>query len=115
MITISRPSEKGIELDPISIRDLEIDVANQGISLTRSDIIALHLTAVQGKSGSPGPKSRFTRYQAQNTRRRLEYKLRRGNGFPPPLNLPIAPKDRPIPKSPQYIVTELGMGYRFAD
>ncbi len=113
---VSRRVEEKIELRSLVMGDLEIDFTKRTIARTTGDEAAPHLTATEWKvlevlaihRGSLVTKRKIldagwgTNYAEENGSLRLFISQ-------------LRQKLEPNPKSPIYIITELGMGYRFAE
>ena len=113
---VSRRREAKIELRTIKMGALEIDFARRSISHKSGEGTAPHLTATEWKvlevlaanRGSLVTKRKIldagwgTNYAEENGSLRLFISQ-------------LRQKLEPNPKSPIYIITELGMGYRFAE
>ena len=113
---VSRRREEKVELRSISMGELEVDFARRSISRATSSGTPPHLTATEWKvlevlalnRGSLVTKRKIldagwgTNYAEENGSLRLFISQ-------------LRQKLEPNPKSPIYIITELGMGYRFSD
>ncbi len=113
---VSRRREEKVELRSISMGELEVDFARRSISRATSSDTPPHLTATEWKvlevlalnRGSLVTKRKIldagwgTNYAEENGSLRLFISQ-------------LRQKLEPNPKSPIYIITELGMGYRFSD
>jgi two-component system KDP operon response regulator KdpE len=113
---VSRRREEKVELRSITMGDLEVDFARRSISRSPGDVAPPHLTATEWKvlevlalnRGSLVTKRKIldagwgTNYAEENGSLRLFISQ-------------LRQKLEPNPKSPIYIITELGMGYRFSD
>ena len=113
---VSRRREEKIELRSITMGELEIDFTRHAISRSNGDAPTPHLTATEWKvldvlaknRGSLVTKRKIldagwgTNYAEENGSLRLFVSQ-------------LRQKLEPNPKSPVYILTELGMGYRFSD
>ena len=113
---VSRRREVKVELRSISMGELEVDFARRSISRATSSGTPPHLTATEWKvlevlalnRGSLVTKRKIldagwgTNYAEENGSLRLFISQ-------------LRQKLEPNPKSPIYIITELGMGYRFSD
>ena len=111
---VSRRREEKVELRSISMGELEVDFARRSISRATSSGTPPHLTATEWKvlevlalnRGSLVTKRKIldagwgTNYAEENGSLRLFISQLR---------------QKPNPKRPIYIITELGMGYRFSD
>ena len=113
---VSRRREEKVELRSISMGELEVDFARRSISRATSSGTPPHLTATEWKvlevlalnRGSLVTKRKIldagwgTNYAEENGSLRLFISQ-------------LRQKLEPNPKRPIYIITELGMGYRFSD
>ena len=113
---VSRRREEKIELRTITMGNLNIDFTRRSITSTAGDSLAPHLTQTEWKvlevlainRGSLVTKRKIldagwgSNYAEENGSLRLFISQ-------------LRQKLEPNPKSPIYIITELGMGYRFSD
>jgi len=113
---VSRRREEKIELRTLTMGDLEVDFARRTVTRTTNDALAPHLTATEWKvlevlatnRGSLVTKRKIldagwgTNYAEENGSLRLFISQ-------------LRQKLEPNPKAPTYLITELGMGYRFAE
>ena len=113
---VSRRREEKIELRTITMGNLNIDFTRRSITSASSEISLPHLTQTEWKvlevlainRGSLVTKRKIldagwgTNYAEENGSLRLFISQ-------------LRQKLEPNPKSPIYIITELGMGYRFSD
>ncbi len=113
---VSRRREEKIELRSIIMGELEIDFTRHGITRVTGDSVAPHLTATEWKvlevlahnRGSLVTKRKILdagwgeNYAEENGSLRL-------------FILQLRQKLEPNPKSPIYLLTEPGMGYRFVE
>jgi two-component system KDP operon response regulator KdpE len=113
---VSRRREEKVELRSITMGDLEIDFIRRTITRTKGDLPAPHLTATEWKvlevlatnRGSLVTKRKIldaawgANYAEENGSLRLFLSQ-------------LRQKLEPNPKSPIYLITELGMGYRFVE
>jgi two-component system KDP operon response regulator KdpE len=113
---VSRRREEKVELRSITMGDLEIDFIRRTITRTQGDLPAPHLTATEWKvlevlatnRGSLVTKRKIldaawgANYAEENGSLRLFLSQ-------------LRQKLEPNPKSPIYLITELGMGYRFVE
>jgi two-component system KDP operon response regulator KdpE len=113
---VSRRREEKVELRSITMGDLEIDFIRRTITRTQGILPAPHLTATEWKvlevlatnRGSLVTKRKIldaawgANYAEENGSLRLFLSQ-------------LRQKLEPNPKSPIYLITELGMGYRFVE
>ena len=113
---VSRRREEKLELRSITMGDLEVDFARHSITRASGNETPPHLTATEWKvlevlalnRGSLVTKRKIldagwgTNYAEENGSLRLFISQ-------------LRQKLEPNPKSPIYIITELGMGYRFSE
>ena len=113
---VSRRREEKIELRTITMGELEVDFARRSITRNSGESTNPHLTATEWKvlevlaanRGSLVTKRKIldagwgTNYAEENGSLRLFISQ-------------LRQKLEPNPKSPIYIITELGMGYRFTE
>ena len=113
---VSRRREEKIELRTITMGELEVDFARRSITRNSGESTTPHLTATEWKvlevlaanRGSLVTKRKIldagwgTNYAEENGSLRLFISQ-------------LRQKLEPNPKSPIYIITELGMGYRFTE
>jgi two-component system KDP operon response regulator KdpE len=113
---VSRRREEKIELRTISMGDLEIDFTRHGVSRITGESPAPHLTATEWKvlevlAANRG--SLVTKRKILDAGWGANYAEENGS-----LRLFISQlrqKLEPNPRSPIYLLTELGMGYRFVE
>jgi two-component system KDP operon response regulator KdpE len=113
---VSRRREEKIELRTLTMGDLEVDFARRTVTRTANATPAPHLTATEWKvlevlatnRGSLVTKRKIldagwgTNYAEENGSLRLFISQ-------------LRQKLEPNPKAPIYLITELGMGYRFSE